>query len=67
MNSQTTGLRVAALIFGFVAIGHAVRLYTKSIVIVGHFHVPMVVSWVGLVIAGALCIWLLTLSSTSRG
>jgi hypothetical protein len=67
MNSQTTGLRVAAIIFGIVAIAHAVRLYTNSRVIVGHYHVPMGLSWVGLGIAGALCIWLLTLSSTRHG
>jgi hypothetical protein len=67
MNSQTTGLRVAAIIFGIFAIGHAVRLYTNSRVTVGHYHVPMGLSWVALGIAGALCIWLLTLSSSRRG
>lgn len=67
MNSQVTGLRVAGIIFGIFAIAHAVRLYTNARVIVGHYHVPVGLSWVGLAIGGALCIWLLTLSATRRG
>ena len=67
MNSQTAGLRVAAIIFGIFALGHAMRLYTHAKVVVAHYQIPMEASWIGLIIGGALCIWLLTLSSTRSG
>jgi hypothetical protein len=67
MNSQTTGLRVAAIVFCIFALGHGMRLYTHAKVIVATYQIPMGASWVGLIIAGALCIWLLTLSSARGG
>ena len=67
MSSQTTGLRVAAIVFGIFALGHAARLYTHAKVIVATYQIPMGASWVALVIAGVLCIWLLTLSSARSG
>jgi hypothetical protein len=67
MNSQTTGLRVAAIVFGIFALGHGVRLYTHAKVIVATYQIPIEASWVALIIAGALCVWLLTLSSTRDG
>lgn len=67
MSSQTTGLRVAAIVFGFFALGHAARLYTHAKVIVASYQIPMGASWVALVIGGVLCIWLLTLSSARGG
>ncbi|HYY14766.1 MAG TPA: hypothetical protein VE758_10080 [Chthoniobacterales bacterium] len=62
MNSQRTGLRVASVVFALFAIGHIVRLINHARVTVGHYHVPMAVSVVALLIAGALCIWLWQLS-----
>ena len=67
MNSQTTGLRIAAIVFGIFALGHGVRLYTHAKVIVATYQIPIEASWVALIIAGALCVWLLTLSSTRDG
>ena len=64
MNSQTTGLRVAAIVFGIFALGHGMRLYTHAKVIVAGYQIPMGASWMGLIIGGVLCVWLLTLSST---
>jgi hypothetical protein len=63
MNSQTTGLRVASLIFAIFALGHVARLYKHAKVLVATHEIPMGVSWVALVIAGGLCIWLWRLSS----
>jgi hypothetical protein len=63
MNSQRTGLRVASLIFVLFAIGHAVRLFKHAKVMVGTHDIPMGVSWVGLIIAALLCIWMWRLSS----
>jgi hypothetical protein len=67
MSSQTTGLRVAAIVFGIFALGHGLRLYTHAKVVVANYKIPMEASWIGLIIAGALCIWLLTLSSARGG
>jgi hypothetical protein len=63
MNSQRTGLRVASVVFALFAIGHILRLVNRGRVTVGHYHVPMAVSVVALLVAGALCIWLWRLSS----
>jgi hypothetical protein len=65
MNSQKTGLRVASIIFGIFAIGHLVRLIKQAQVTVGTCSIPMGVSWVALIIAAILCIWLWRLASST--
>jgi len=64
MNPQKTGLRVASILFGIFAIGHLIRLINQIPVRVGHHQIPMGVSWVALIIAAVLCIWLWRLAST---
>jgi hypothetical protein len=66
MNSPTTGLRVASVIFGIFAIGHVLRLINHAQVTVGTHTIPMGVSWVALIVALILCIWMWRLS-TLRG
>jgi hypothetical protein len=66
MNSQATGLKVAAIIFGLFAIGHAVRLFNHTKVLVAGHQIPMGASWVGLIIAALLSIWMWRLSSRGR-
>jgi hypothetical protein len=66
MNSPTTGLRVASIIFGIFAIGHLLRLINHAQVTVGTHTIPMGVSWVALIVALILCIWMWRLS-TLRG
>ena len=63
MNSQETGLHVASILFGIFAIGHLVRLIKQAQVTVGTLTIPMGVSWVALIIAAVLCIWLWRLAS----
>jgi hypothetical protein len=63
MNSQETGLRVASIFFGIFAIGHLVRLIKQAQVTVGTLTIPMGVSWVALIIAAILCVWLWRLSN----
>jgi len=63
MNSPRTGLRVASVVFAIFALGHVVRLINQARVTVGGFHVPMAVSVVGLIIGGALSVWMWQLSS----
>ena len=63
MNSPTTGLRVASVIFGIFAIGHFLRLITHAQVTLGTHTVPMELSWVALIVAAILCIWMWRLSN----
>jgi hypothetical protein len=65
MNSQRTGLRVASILFAIFAIGHLVRLIKNVQVTVGTHPIPMGVSWIALIVAAILCIWLWRLSSRS--
>ena len=66
MDSQATGLRVAAIIFALFALGHAVRLFNHAKVLVAGHQIPMAGSWVGLIIAALLSIWMWRLSSRGR-
>ena len=63
MNSPTTGLRVASVIFGIFAIGHLLRLINHAPVTVGTHSIPMGVSWVALIVAAILSIWMWRLSN----
>jgi hypothetical protein len=66
MDSQATGLRVAAIIFALFALGHAVRLFDHAKVLVAGHQIPMAVSWAGLIIGALLSIWMWRLSSRGR-
>jgi len=66
MNSQRTGLRVAAVIFAIFAIGHVVRLFKHAKVMVATHQIPLEVSWVALIIAAVLSVWMWRLSSAAR-
>jgi len=63
MNSPTTGLRVASVIFGIFAIGHLLRLINHAQVTVGSYSIPMGLSWIALIVATILCIWMWRLSN----
>jgi len=64
MSSPTTGLRVASIVFGIFAIGHLLRLLNQTPVMLGSHQVPMGVSWVALILAAILCIWMWRLSKS---
>jgi len=66
MNSQRTVLRVAAVIFAIFVIGHVVRLFKHAKVMVATHQIPLEVSWVALIIAAVLSIWMWRLSSAAR-
>jgi hypothetical protein len=63
MNSPKIGLRVASVFFGIFAIGHLLRLINQVQVNFGTLTIPMGVSWIALIVAVVLCIWLWRLSS----
>ncbi len=50
--------QVAAAVFGVVCALHAVRLLTRTEVIIGGWRVPMTASAVGLIVSGLLAAWL---------
>jgi hypothetical protein len=66
MDSQATGLRVAAIVFALFVLGHAVRLLNHAKVLVAGHQIPMAASWAGLIIAALLSIWMWRLSSRGR-
>jgi uncharacterized membrane protein YecN with MAPEG domain len=67
MNPQKTGLRVASTLFAIFAIGHLIRLINQIPVQVGNHQIPMGLSWIALIIAAILCIWLWRLSNSRGG
>ena len=48
---------LASWIFAFVALAHLARLAMRWPVVVGTHRVPMFISWIGLVVTGALAAW----------
>jgi hypothetical protein len=66
MNSPTTGLRAASIIFALFALGHLLRLIKHAQVTVGTHTIPIGVSWVALIVAAILSIWMWRLASTRQ-
>jgi len=58
MNSIPFALRVAGTIFGLASLAHLLRLILQLPVVIGSFHLPMVISSGGFLIAGLLAFWL---------
>jgi hypothetical protein len=63
MNSQSTGLRVAAAVFGVVALVQVARLVTQFDVTIGGHAVPLWANAVALAVAASLSVWMWRLSS----
>jgi hypothetical protein len=63
MNSPRAGLRVAAIIFGLVCLGHLWRLLRHLDIRMGSHDIPMWLSVVGAIIAGGLSLWMWKLSA----
>jgi hypothetical protein len=60
-------LRVASVFFGIFAIAHLLRLINQAQVTVGMLTISMGVSWIALIIAAILCVWLWRLASNLAG
>jgi hypothetical protein len=56
-----TYLIVTGIIFAVLVLMHALRLMNAWPVTIGTLQIPIVWSWVGLVVAGALCAWAVAL------
>jgi len=62
MNSPVIALRVAGALFGLACLGQLLRLLMQLEIVVAGHHVPLWPSGLAVVLAGALCFWLLKLS-----
>jgi len=55
MDERTFGF-VAGIIFSVVALFHLVRIFEEWTVTIGNWSVPKSVSWIALVVSGALAL-----------
>jgi hypothetical protein len=58
MNSQTTALRVASVVFGLLALAQLVRLVVRPEVLVGGYRMPLWPSVLAFIILGVLSVWM---------
>jgi hypothetical protein len=63
MDSARRGLRVAALIFGIISLGHLWRVVVHLPVQIGRCSVPLWPSLLAVVVFGLLSLWLGWLSA----
>jgi len=59
-------LRLVSLVFALVVLGHALRLAFDWPITLAGWTVPMWLSWVAIVVAGALSLWAFSLSDRVR-
>ena len=64
MNSQITGLRVASVVFGLIALAQLVRLVIRPEVLVAGHRMPLWPSVLAFLILGGLSRWLWKLART---
>lgn len=50
-------LQLNAAVFGLVALVHLLRIFNKWEMQLGNWSAPQEASWLGVLIAGALCYW----------
>jgi len=62
---QKTFVLLASVIFAIVALAHLLRIFMGWPIAIDDWTVPMWLSWVGLVVAGVLSYFGLSLSSRS--
>jgi hypothetical protein len=62
MRAQITGLRVASIVFGLIAIGQLLRLVARPEVLVAGSPMPLWPSVLAFIIMGALSLWMWNLT-----
>jgi hypothetical protein len=58
MRSQITGLRVASIVFGLLAVAQLIRLLMRPAVLVAGSPMPLWPSLLGFIIMGFLSFWM---------
>jgi hypothetical protein len=66
MNSQITGLKVAAAIFGLMSLAQAARLVIRPDVLVAGQSMPLWPSALAFLILGGLSFWMWRLAHTPK-
>jgi hypothetical protein len=66
MNSQITGLRVACVVFGLMAIAQLVRCVIRPQVLVAGYPFPLWPSVLAFIFLSALSLWMWKLARTRR-
>ena len=64
MNSPITGLRVASIVFGLIAVAQLARIVVRSEVLVAGYPVPLWPSVLAFVIMSGLSLWMWKLART---
>jgi hypothetical protein len=64
MNSQITGLRVASVVFGLMAIAQLVRLVMRPEVLVAGHPMPLWPSALACIVLSGLSVWMWKLART---
>ena len=64
VTSQVTGLRVASVVFGLMAVAQLVRLVIRPEVLVSGYSMPLWPSVLAFVILGGLSLWMWKLGRT---
>ena len=52
-----TYIQITGVVFAIVALAHVVRLVLDWPVQMAGWVVPIWISWIGILVAGALCVW----------
>jgi hypothetical protein len=66
MNTQITGLRVASVVFGLMAVAQLVRLVMRPEVLVAGHRMPLWPSGLAFVFLGGMCLWMWRLANRCR-
>lgn len=66
MNSQVTGLRVACVVFGLLAVAQLLRVVVRPEVFVAGHSVPLWPSVVAVIVLCGLSLWMWKLSRVPR-
>ena len=53
-------------LFGLIALSHSARLVLQWPAQLGGWDVPLWTSWIGILVAGGLCVWAFLLARASR-
>ena len=48
---------ISGVVFGLIALGHGIRAALQVPATLGSTPIPIWLSWVAVVVAGALCVW----------
>lgn len=55
---ERSGYRtISGVVFGLIALGHGIRAALQVPAQLGSTPIPIWISWVAVVVAGALCVW----------